>query len=560
MRLVLANTCAIAALVLAASACSNTTGSLPPLPGAAPAASSVSANVSRVPKGYAIVRFRIAVPGRTHSSAPHRILPAYVSSATRKVAVTVQGANQSTATTQKFRCTTVCSGKIVAPLGVDVVTVQLEDKKNRVLSRGTSTVVVFKTSGNVFDFTLDGVPASVALVPESSVISVVPASAGYVDFEARDADGRIITPDGHYVDAKGNPLVFTVRSNSAALRLSVKTVSAPSAPIAFSYSGTLHVGTITLTPKAIHGIHATVAFHPTTLRLVPGIAARILPPIPVQLMSATQVPIPSSSTGCAGLACYAPNAIFLLGNSGGQSAALEFDVTDGAYGQSPTDVLSGHYINPPVERITGFDGWMPFGNGNYSEGYDAGPSIGYSTNVANPCTGLTPIGYNAAGTLYCASQGLLGSSIYDQTHSTSAALGQDRKIQDINGATYLATVAYATPAPTQRVYVSGAAVSGAISVGADPTNPIAVYFGDFDGTVKLGTTTVATFSHPVENVLGNGTSVYVYESNGVFGVSGPSGTFESLALPIGTVLEVVPGVGGVPMLVETNGTLDVMGI
>lgn len=563
MRLVLANTCAVAALVLAASACSNTSSPLPLVPGSAPAISPVSsaANISRAPEGYAVVRLRIAVPGRTHSAAPHRVLPAYVSSATRKVAVTVQGANQSTATTQKFRCAAVCSGKIVAPLGVDAFTLQLEDKKNRVLSRGMATALVFKTSGNVIDFTLDGVPASVTLVPESNVLPVVPASAGYVNFDARDADGRIITPDGHYVDANGNPLVFSLKSSSAAVRLSVKTVSAPNAPIAFSYTGTLHVGTITLTPKANRGIHTTVVFHAATLRLVPGIAARILPPIPVQLLTATQVPVPSSSTGCSGFPCYAPNAIFLLGNSGGQSAALEFDVTDGAYGQSPTDVLSAAYINPPVERNPGFDGWMPFGSGNYSEGDDGGSSIGYSTNVADPCSGgLTPIGYSTAGTLYCAFPGLLGSSIYDQTHSTSAALGQDRKIQDINGTTYLATVAYATPAPTQRVYASGAAVSGAISVGADPTNPIAVYFGDFDGTVKLGTTTVATFSHPIENVLGNGTSVYVYESNGAFGVSGPSGTFESLALPIGTVLEVVPGVSGVPMLVETNGTLDVMGI
>lgn len=560
MRLLCARVLAATTLVLCASACSTSNRPLPPLSNEATGISNGSAAlVSRAPKGYGILRFRIAVPGRTHNAARHRIMPSYVSSATRKVAVTVQGANESTATTEKFHCTTVCVGKIVAPLGVDAITLQLEDKKNRVLSRGTSTVVVFK-SGTAFDFTLDGVPASVALVPESNAIPVVPASTGYVYFDARDADGRIITPDGHYTDADGNPLVFTVRSSSAALRLSVKTESAPSAPIAFSYNGTLHVGTITLTPKASRGIHATVAFHATTLRLVPGIAARILPPIPVQLMSATQVPVPGGSTACSGFPCYDSNAIFLLGNAGSQSAALKFDVTDGAYGQAITDDINGPFVNPPVGHVVGFDAYSSYGNGNYNEQYVSGNSTGYSTNVANSCGFGTPIGSNGAGTLYCTSPGLFGSSIYDQTHSTTAALGQDRKIQDINGTTYLATVAYATPAPTQRVYVSGAPVSGAISVGADPTNPIAVYFGDSDGTVKSGTTTVATFSHSIENVLGNGTSVYVYESSGVFGVSGPRGTFESLTLPIGTVLEVVPGVRGVPMLVETNGILDVMGI
>jgi hypothetical protein len=561
MRLFHSGVAASTALVLTASACSSAFNSLPtPSYGVRSASINRAADSASTRDGYATLRLRIWVPGRTHDSLAHRALPAFVSSATRKVAVTVQGANQSSATTQKFRCTAVCSGKIVAPLGVDLITLQLEDKKKRVLSRGSATVLVFKQNGNVFDFTLDGVPANVSLVPESNTLPVVPASTGYLNFDARDADGRIITPDGHYVDANGNPLVFEVKSSNAAYRLAVKTVSAPGAPIPFFYNGTQHVGTVTLTAKGARGVHTTVKFHPTTLTLVPGISRRIQPPIPVQLMSATQVPVPASSTACGGAGCFDPNAIFLLGNAGGQSATLRFDVTDGAYGQAVSANTNGPFANPPIEYVTGFYG-MISANGQLAYEYDSGNFAGYGTGIPNPCSG-SPIGYNSANTLYCAIPGIFGSSVYDQTHSTFAANGQDRKIQEINGTTYLATVVQTTPAPTQQVWVSGSGtpVPGAISVGADPTNPATAYYGDFDGTVKRGTTTVATFSSPVENVLGNGTSIYVYESSGVFGVSGPSGKFESLVLPIGTVLEVVPGVNGVPMLVETNGMLDVMGI
>ena len=78
--------------------------------------------------------------------------------------------------------------------------------------------------------------------------------------------------------------------------------------------------------------------------------------------------------------------------------------------------------------------------------------------------------------------------------------------------------------------------------------------------MKQGSTTVATFSHAVENVIAAGGSFYAYENGGIFGVSGSSGVFESATLPIGAVVQVVTGVGGAPMLVESDGTIDVMGI
>lgn len=566
MRLLFPCRVAAAALVLTASACSSTFGSLPaPISGMRSASVERAADNASTRPGYATLRLRIWVPGRTHDSVPHRALPAYVSSATRKVAVTVQGANQSAPTTQKFRCTAVCAGKIVAPLGVDLITLQLEDKKNRVLSRGSATVLVFKNSGNVFDFTLDGVPASVALVPESNVLPVVPASTGYVNFDARDADGRIITPDGHYVDGNGNPLVFTIKSSNAAYRLAVKTVSAPGAPISFSYNGTQHVGKVTLTAKAARGIHTTVNFHPATLTLVPAIVTRIAPPLPIQLTNATQVPVPGGSTACSGSTCFDANSLFFFGNDGGVSQTLAFNVATGAYGAAYGQNTGGPFAGPPLDRgpTGGFYAFINDGNATYSAVNDFGFAIAYGYNFANPCGSafLVPIGYNSSGTLYCQYGGL--NQVYDKTHSAAVANGTAREIRTIGGVDYFVTVSEQSASPPgQQVYVSGSTtpVAGAIGLGTDVADGTIAYYADSDGTVKHGTTAVATFSHAVENVIAAGGSFYVYENGGTFGVSRSSGVFESARLPIGAVVQVVTGVGGAPMLVESDGMLDVMGI
>ena len=561
MRLFYANALTIATLVFAASACSGANRSLPPVVNAVPGASiEEHAGASGVPKGYGILRFRIPVPGRTHSTAPHRVLPAYVSSATQKVAVTVQGVNQPAPTTKTFPCTAVCTGNIVAQLGVNVVTLKLEDKKNRALSRGTSTVVVFK-NGTVFDFTLDGVPASVALVPESNVLPVVPASSGYVNFDARDADGNIITPDGHYVDANGNPLIFDLKSSSKSFRLAIKTVSAPGMPIPFSYNGKQHVGKLTLTASAHKSVKTSVSFKTVTIKLVPGIAARISPPIPLQVLGATQVPMPTGSTACRGVPCLNPNNFFVLGNAGGQQVALTFDVMTGSYSvDGAGSSLPGPFVFAPVDLGgLGFSGY--YANSPDSNSWGAYDSSGFYGGGSTPCPALynVPIGDDGSA-LYCTTFGV--PNVYDDTHSTLVAYGLPRKIRTLNGTTYFITANTSTP--SQQVYVNGSLtpIAGANTMGANVTAPTTGYYGDSDGTVKTiaGGNTVAKFSHAVENVVAHGSSIYAGENGKVFGVDGPAGTFETGPLQIGNVVEVVTGVKGRPMLVEGDGTLDVMGI
>lgn len=264
-----------------------------------------------------------------------------------------------------------------------------------------------------------------------------------------------------------------------------------------------------------------------------------------------------------------PNSVYLLGNSGGQSAELAFNVATGNYGLGVGEGSGGPFMSPPVDLGggTGFYGFAEFGNNDWGFEYAEPTTAGadYPPGSANPCSASAnsfPIGQDPS-TLFCQRSGFPGA-IFDNTHSRVVAFGQDRKIEVINGVDYFVTVnGENATSPDLNVYATGSTtpVSGAISVGADVTLPATGFYGNANGTVTvIGGSTVATFSHPVESVIGSGSSVYAYENGGIFGVSGASGTFETQPLPIGAVVDVVTGVNGAPMLVESDGTLDVMGI
>jgi hypothetical protein len=279
--------------------------------------------------------------------------------------------------------------------------------------------------------------------------------------------------------------------------------------------------------------------------------------LPVQVLSITQVPF-------SGGAIYQPDNFFVLGNAGGESAALAFNIDSGAYGPSAAISTGGPFANPPVDQGAGhgFSGFIAFGNDEFGQDFEeptSGGATGPSTSGSNPCSISlsSPIGYDDSGTLYC--QVVLGS-IYDSTHAVYVASGQLRLVRVINGVDYFVTNNDGTSVG-RTVYAAGSTVSGALCVGASETSSSTGYFGNSDGTVNvIGGGTAATFSSAVESVVGYNSTIYAYESDGVFGVSGPSGTFESQPLPIGAVVDVVTGVNGAPMLVETDGTLDVIGI
>jgi hypothetical protein len=225
---------AVLAVAVATSGCSGASSALPASTLSAPSASSTStlplarssfqaATTHGFGSGWATIYFHIPVPGRSPSDEPHRVFPHYVAATTAKVLAIVRGLEQKKSSKQTFSCTAVCTGSIVAPVGPDLVTLRLEDATNELLSQGTGTVLVFKKKHNVFNFTLDGVPRFVSLSAVSNVdsgapdvVPVTPASGGYVFFNALDADGNLITPDGDYTDAKGQALTFDVASSSPA--------------------------------------------------------------------------------------------------------------------------------------------------------------------------------------------------------------------------------------------------------------------------------------------------------------------------------------------------------
>jgi hypothetical protein len=558
---------AAVAIAFAASGCSGGSNAL--LPGFTAGRSPTTSNTWAVrapfsptnkPTGWATIRFRIPVPGRTLSDEPHRVFPQYVAATTSKVVAIVRGRGQKKASKETFPCTAVCTGAIVAPIGPDLITLRLEDATDELLSQGTATVLVFKKKHNSFNFTLDGVPRFVSLIPVPGVVPVTPASSGDIVFEALDADGNLITPDGDYTNAKGQALAFDVASSNPHVQLDVTTVSAPGTLIPYSYDGSQHVGTITLTPSLAPGVKAHIDFASSNLTLVPGIASRIPPPLPVQMLSVTQVPQPAGDAD--------PNAIFLLGNAGGEAAALAFNVATGVYGIARSQGTNGAFGNPPIDLGggTGFYGELSFGSNTYNPEFIMGAGDGISNGgFPDPCASdQSPIGKDASGTLFCEVFGSPGA-VVNHTDSTFVAEGQIRLIRTINGTDYFVTVneQSATP-PGLQVYTSASypnPIAGALCVGANVTSPATGYFGNSGGTVtEIGGSTVATFSNAVESVVGYNSTVYVYESGGIFGVSGPTGMFESQVLPIGAVVDVATGVNGAPMLVESDGTLDVMGI
>jgi hypothetical protein len=165
-------------IAFAASGCSSRSALLPSLTQTTQQSASVAAPQTSVTRDWATIRFRIPVPGRTNTHEPHRAFPAYVSASTRKIEAIVRGLGQSKASKQSFPCTAVCTGKIVAPVGTDLLTLRLEDSHKRVLSQGTATILVFKKKNNVFNFTLDGVPARVSLAPTPATVTV---DASYSD-------------------------------------------------------------------------------------------------------------------------------------------------------------------------------------------------------------------------------------------------------------------------------------------------------------------------------------------------------------------------------------------
>jgi hypothetical protein len=554
---------ALFATLLVASVASGCSGGSPivPPPGVAPA-QPLSGKGDET--GWARIRFRIPIPGRTRLDEPHRLFPHYVSASTSKVVAIVRGLGQKKASKQTFACKAVCTGSIVAPVGPDLVTLKLEDHINDVLSQGTATILVFAKKHNVFNFTLDGVPRFVALAPVPSVVPVTPASSGYIIFQALDADGNLITPDGNYTNSKGQALAFDVASSNASFRLGVRTVSAPGTLIPFFYDGTQHVGTVKLKPSVRAGVKANVTFASGSVTLVPGIATRIPPPLPVQVVSVTQVPIPGGNSSCSGFPCTDGNDDFFFANSGGQAAALAFNVATGAYGIATADQVGGPFTGPPIDfgGGNGFMGYINPGNGTYNSAeYDDG-GLALATGLTNPCaSGMTPIGKTQAGVTYCQESGF-PALVYNATTASTAAAGLARLIRTIDGIDYIVTAntTSATP-PGQQVYASGTLVSEALCVGENVRVLSNGYYGDSDGTVKaIGGGTVATFANPIENVIASGSKIFAYENGGVFGVSGTSGTFESQPLPIGAVVDVVTGVNGAPMLVESDGTLDVMAI
>lgn len=558
-----------AIFILALSACAGHAGFVPPgasrNPGVQSARLLLPATTARTR-----VRFRIAVPGRTRLSVPHRIFPAYVSTSTQKAAFVVQGQSENKPEpAQVFACTNVCTGSVSLPAGVDRITVTLKDRKGRHLCTGTASVLIFAKENNPLHFTLDGIVSKVDLVPTPAVLPVVPASQGSVLFEARDADGNVIMPNGQYVDIAGRALVFDVTSGDAALKLRTTIVSAPGSPIPFSYNGKLHLGTVTITPSAHPGTTTSARFTAANIRFVPGIARRLPPPVPMQALAVTQVRFQGGGS---------PSDSYLVtGNAAGNWVIFTFNRDSAVYALAASG--PGFFAGPPLDNTA----VAPLYGTNALYGFTRDPSGTYDSrvfssygaalpNAGNPCANATDVPIagipSTPSTTYCQRSTSSGAAEVIDASGAIFASGLARKIEgfawQVNG-TPVYHVYVLTAAGLYEDTGGADALPGATAIGrneswyATGSQP---YIGYATGAVELAGTRVAKFSHAIESLTGaeNPSGViYAMEQGGTFGVHTSTGLFETSILPIGNVVDVIPGLD-YPVLVESDGTLDVMGI
>jgi hypothetical protein len=113
-----------------------------------------------------------------------------------------------------------------------------------------------------------------------------------------------------------------------------------------------------------------------------------------------------------------------------------------------------------------------------------------------------------------------------------------------------------------KVWVANVVQPNVTTLGSDVVTA-SFFAGESDGSVHLfgNPTAIVTFSHPVNLVVGNSPAIYVMEGNSFGYVASSGGVIsETGPLPIGPPAELLVGPGGVPVIVEQNGRLDVMAI
>ncbi|TAM75474.1 hypothetical protein EPN44_08425 [bacterium] len=196
----------------------------------------VAPSAAHAPAKSAHATVRILVP----RDVRHPRRPAYVSSATSSLSISVNGATAIIAllTPSSPGCVSSaqglsCTVGVDAPVGLDTFAVAAMDQSSNTLSRAVVPATITAGQANTIPLTLDGVVAQIVVTlpspgPPEGVATSVP-----VLVTAKDADGNAIVGPGSY----DNPITLTDTDSQGATTLSAASVNAPGAAVTLAYNG-----------------------------------------------------------------------------------------------------------------------------------------------------------------------------------------------------------------------------------------------------------------------------------------------------------------------------------
>lgn len=259
-------------------------------------------------------------------------MPRYISGSTTQAVLVVTPLGAAAQAPVTVACTSTCNGSLTAPVGLNSVSITLEDVAGKALSQGSTTAIVNQGTATQLRATLDGIVHSVAIVFAAPIVPYAPqqpysyASQGvqtvstFLSVNALDADGNVITYNGGYIDKNLNNLAISLSTasfcagGSCGVKLGATTISGPGAII--PVQATLD-DKVAGTSQAL-GVIPSVLFGDSTIGLTSG---------------ATTFVRPSSCTFYApqgvraGTAALAGNGLFsltsLVGNGGPLIGAID---------------------------------------------------------------------------------------------------------------------------------------------------------------------------------------------------------------------------------------------
>ena len=182
------------------------------------------------------VAFRVTIP-HTITSSSHGRQVRYVSAATKSITISEQLATGGVAVSTTSNCSTsVCTGTLLAPLGMGTFTIGLFDGSNgagNLLSKGAKTQTIVPNVNNIVAVTFDPVVASLAVNVQPTALEIGAPSVSFVQVIAKDAAGNTIVGPGSFP----TPITLASSDASGAITLKANTITDIGQTVEVAYNG-----------------------------------------------------------------------------------------------------------------------------------------------------------------------------------------------------------------------------------------------------------------------------------------------------------------------------------